>query len=99
MQRVLFAAFFSTALLLGGLSASAQTHHYVKNHPEERAMQRPDAPSAHHVWVGSEWNWSNGKYVEKPGHWTLPPHGHKEWSEGHWAKGDKGEYWVPGRWH
>lgn len=99
MQRVLFAALFSTALLLGGATANAQTHHYVQKHPEERTMSRPDAPSSKHVWVGSEWTWGNGKYEEKPGHWALPPHGHKHWSDGHWAKGDRGEYWVQGHWH
>lgn len=99
MQRVLFAALISTALLLGGVEANAQTHHYVKSHPQERVMNRPDAPSSHHVWVNSEWKWHDGKYEETAGHWALPPSGHKEWAAGHWAKNDRGEYWVSGHWH
>ena len=110
MKRLVIAAIFSGGILCFGLRANAQEdrhrqqyvqeqHHYVKNHPEERNMKRPDAPSSRHVWVGSEWSWSNGRYHEKPGHWALPPSGHKEWKDGHWEKGDRGDYWVKGGWH
>jgi hypothetical protein len=110
MQRLLFAAIFSGGLLFAGVRANAQEHHessnyvqeqhhYVKHHPEERSMKRPEAPSSGHVWVGTEWTWSNGHYAEKHGHWALPPHGNKEWKDGHWAKGDRGDYWVKGSWH
>jgi hypothetical protein len=98
MKKVLFAALFGTAILFGGLEAKAQ-HHYVKVHPEARVMEHPAAPSAHHVWVGSEWRWNDGKYVESEGHWAVPPHGHKAWVEGHWSKTSRGEYWVAGHWN
>ena len=97
MKRVLFAVLFSTALLSGGLQAKAQ-HHYVKAHPEATVVERPAAPSGNHVWIGSEWKWSGGKYVESSGHWALPPHGHRTWVQGRWEKTSRGEYWVAGHW-
>jgi hypothetical protein len=97
MQKLFISLFLGAALLLGGLKVEAQ-HNYVKVHPTERVVERGKAPSANHVWVGSEWNWSGGQYVEAPGHWDLPPHGHHAWVAGHWAKASRGSYWVAGHW-
>ena len=91
-------ALLSGGMLLGGSRVQAQDHVYVKVHPTAHSTRRPPAPSHNHVWVGSEWSSNNGKYVESPGHWEMPPQGHKHWIAGHWAKTSRGSYWVAGHW-
>jgi hypothetical protein len=95
MRKLIFMAVLSIWMAAG---AYAQDHHYVKTHPAATVSKRPPRPSAGHVWVGSEWNWSNGAYAEAPGHWELPPSGHKIWVAGRWSRTSKGSYWVPGHW-
>jgi WXXGXW repeat (2 copies) len=90
-------ALLSAGMLLGVSRAEAQ-HNYVKVHPTSRVVKRPPAPSPRHVWVGSEWAWSSGAYVETPGHWDLPPDGRRTWVAGHWTREARGSYWVAGHW-
>ncbi len=97
MQKLFIATVFAAGLTLGGLNAEAQ-HNYVKDHPVAHSVKRPPAPSKSHVWVGSEFSYNGGKYAEVPGHWEVPPHGHRAWVAGHWAKESRGSYWVPGHW-
>ena len=97
MQRFMVSALVSAALSLTALGVSAQ-HNYVKDRPHEHAMNRPNRPDAHHVWVGTEWRWNNGRYEESQGHWDVAPHGRRTWVAGHWAKERRGSYWVPGHW-
>jgi WXXGXW repeat (2 copies) len=97
MRKLLLMALFSGGMILAANSVEAQ-HYYVSVHPEARVITRPIAPSPRHVWVASEWTWRNGAYVEVPGYWALPPHGHRVWVEGHWAKESRGSYWIPGHW-
>ncbi len=85
-------------LVMGASTANAQ-HHYVTTRPAAHEEVRGTAPSSHHVWVGGEYKWSGGTYVQSKGHWAVPPHGHHKWVDGHWASGGhKGEYWVAGHW-
>ena len=92
------------ALLVAGLSFAAtnvnaqEDHHYVSKHPYATVGKRPARPSPHHVWVGSEWEWRDNKYVETPGHWDTPPAGHKTWVAGRWSTTKRGQYWVKGHW-
>jgi len=98
MQKVILAVLLSAGTLLLGVSEASAQHVYVKVKPHATVVTRPTRPSANHVWVGAEWTESNGKYVEAPAHWDLPPAGHKVWKAGHWAHEDRGSYWVPGHW-
>lgn len=51
------------------------------------------------VWVGPEWRWRHGRYVEVPGYWAHPHHRGAVWVPGHWeAYGRRGDRWVPGHW-
>jgi hypothetical protein len=91
---------FAAIVLIAGfttIAASAQ-HFYVKVRPTARVVVRPAAPSPKHVWVGSEWSWSNGHYVEVPGHWIVPPHGMRTWVPGHWNNTRSGSEWIGGHW-
>src|SRR6201986_4964168 len=97
MRKLVFMFLLGGCMLLGVSRVEAQ-HNYVKVHPTAHEGKRPPAPSKNHVWVGSEWGWSGGKYVETPGHWEVPPHGHHHWVAGRWAKESRGSYWVPGHW-
>ncbi|HEY4109773.1 hypothetical protein [Puia sp.] len=97
MQKFLVVAAIGATLSLTALSASAQ-HNYVKERPHENVAKRPNRPDAHHVWVGTEWHFNNGRYEQVQGHWDAPPHGRHNWVAGHWTKERRGSYWVPGHW-
>ena len=98
MKKVLFAAFLSAGMLLLGSGKASAQHVYVKVAPHETVVKRPSRPSAKHVWVAAEWHETDGKYVEAPAHWDLPPAGHRTWTPGHWAHEARGNYWIPGHW-
>src|ERR1700744_114199 len=98
MTKVLSMFLLCAGLALAANSAEAQ-HFYVKVRPAAPVVVRPAAPSPHHVWIGSEWTWRDGHYVEAPGHWELPPHGRHSWVAGHWVtEHGHGDYWVAGHW-
>jgi hypothetical protein len=71
-------------------------HEYERN---ERF--HPRRPSARHVWVNEEWVANGGRYVYRPGYWSLPPRDRAHWVPGHWQKRDHGPgfRWVPGHWN
>jgi len=98
MRKLILMTLLSAGMLLAVNGVNAQDHNYVKVHPAAHVVKRSDRPSPNHVWVGTEWNWNNGAYVEVPGHWDLPPHGHKLWIAGRWSRNSRGSYWVPGHW-
>lgn len=98
MQKVFFTVLFSAGLLLFGATTASAQHVYVKVTPRATVVHKPKAPSPHHVWVGAEWSERNGRYVESPAHWELPPAGHRAWVAGHWAHQSRGNYWVAGHW-
>jgi hypothetical protein len=97
MKHLLVAALSGAVLLLTALSASAQ-HDYVRTRPTPHVIDRPARPDEHHIWIATEWHFNNGRYEEVPGHWDMPPHGHRAWVSGHWVKERRGSYWVPGHW-
>jgi hypothetical protein len=99
MRKLIFMLLLGAGLSLATTGANAQeNHHYVSHHPAATVGHRPARPSPNHIWVGSEWEWRDDKYVEVPGHWDRPPSGHKTWKAGRWSSTKKGAYWVPGRW-
>ena len=56
------------------------------------------APFAGALWVGPEWTWREGRYVEVPGYWERPYRHHHAWVGGHWRYERRGYSWVPGHW-
>ena len=55
------------------------------------------APYRGAVWVGPEWQYRRGRYVEVPGYWANPGR-HHGWAYGHWKHSRRGYKWVPGNW-
>ena|ERR1700722_3278997 len=98
MQKVILAVLLSAGILLLGATEASAQHVYVKERPHATVVTKPTRPSAKHVWVGAEWTERDGKYVEAPAHWDLPPAGHSRWVAGHWAHEARGSYWIPGHW-
>lgn len=98
MPKVFFAVLFSAGMLLLGTERADAQHVYVKVVPHETVVRRPAPPSPKHVWIGAEWRDRGGRYEEVPGHWEMPPHGHKAWVPGHWVREPRGSYWVAGHW-
>ena len=56
------------------------------------------APFAGGIWIGPEWRWRGGRYVEVPGYWARPRHRGAGWVSGHWKYSRRGYRWVPGHW-
>jgi hypothetical protein len=54
--------------------------------------ERPEQPSADHVWVSGYWWWNNRAYMWVPGYWALPPHSNYVHVSGYWTY--KGNQWV-----
>ena len=79
---------------------SSCTAGVVVTHPE----YRPDvvvgvAPGPDYVWVGREYTWQNGAYVEVPGYWARRAYAGAVWTPGHWHRTGGGSYrWAPGHW-
>ena len=55
------------------------------------------APYSGAIWIGPEWRWRGGRYVEVPGYWGRPGR-HHAWIPGHWRYTRRGYRWVPGHW-
>ena len=55
------------------------------------------APYAGAVWVGPEWAWRGGRYVEVQGYWAHARR-HHAWIPGHWRYTYHGYRWIPGHW-
>lgn len=55
------------------------------------------APFSGAVWIGPEWVWRGGRYVQVPGYWTNPGR-HRGWAYGHWKHGRRGYRWQEGHW-
>ena len=56
----------------------------------------PPFPGA--IWIGPEWAWRNGRYVEVPGYWGRPRRHAHNWNQGHWVETRHGYRWESGRW-
>ena len=97
MNKLLSMFLLCAGMALATSQAEAQ-HFYVSVRPTATVVVRGNRPSPRHVWVGAEWTWSGGRYVEVPAHWDLPPRGRHAWVAGHWTHTRRGDYWVAGHW-
>jgi hypothetical protein len=99
MKKHFLALSLAVAMLVGfNLNASAQRN-YVNERPVVHATVKTAKPSSDHKWVADEYAYRGGKYEQVPGHWEVPPAGHKKWIAGHWEKEEgHGHFWVPGTW-
>jgi len=67
--------------------------------PAPRVETVPPPPSSvmtwqagHWAWNGANWDWVDGRYVQRPQPTAV-------WEPGHWAQDPNGSYtWVDGRW-
>jgi len=96
MKKIVFVVVALLALSL--LKADAQ---YVRRRPGfsvNVSVGAPGpAPYAGAIWIGPEWAWRGGQYVEVPGYWARPGR-HRGWVVGHWRSARRGYRWVPGHW-
>ena len=97
MKKVIFALALMFAFTIN--KANAQ---YVKVRPEftigVNVGPRGVAPHHGDIWVGPEWEWRNGRYVEMPGHWAAPRRYGAIWIPGHWKYTRRGYRWIAGHW-
>jgi len=96
MKKIVFVV---VALL--GLSLLKADAQYVRRRPGfsvNVSVGAPGpAPYAGAIWIGPEWAWRGGQYVEVPGYWARPGR-HRGWVVGHWRSARRGYRWVPGHW-
>ena len=59
---------------------------YVEEAPPQSLEQGPVgiAPTVEHIWIPGCWNWTQNRYVWRPGYWSG---GYSEW------------VWIPARYH
>ena len=97
MKRILIVLFVFLGLSV--LRADAQ---YVAVRPGFSVGISVDVPGPRPfpgaIWVGPEWSWRAGRYVEVPGYWERPFRHHQAWVAGHWRYERRGYAWVPGHW-
>jgi len=97
MKKKLIKLFFA-GVFFTSLSASAQI--YVNVRPIAPTVVVTARPSVEHVWIGDEWNESNGAYVYGGGYWATPPHPGYRYREGRWNHHEtRGDHWEHGAWH
>jgi len=88
-------------IALVGLSFMKADAQYVRTRPGfsvNVSVGAPGpAPYAGAIWIGPEWAWRGGRYVEVPGYWARPGR-HRGWVAGHWRYARRGYRWVPGHW-
>jgi hypothetical protein len=93
MKKILIAL-----TIVAGLFCMKADAQYVRERPSVRvgiSVGRP--PYAGAIWVGPEYEWRGGNYVEVPGYWARPER-HGAWIPGHWKYGRRGYRWIPGHW-
>jgi|ERR1041385_232952 hypothetical protein len=59
---------------------------------------RPYRPGPEYFWIEGYHRWTGAEYEWVPGHWEQRPRPHAKWNRGRWYHGDRGWYWVDGRW-
>ena len=69
---------------------------YAPPRPPHEA--RPRAPGRTYIWIEGYYRWTSTEYVWVPGHWEQKPHPRAHWHRGRWYRGNRGWYWVDGRW-
>ena len=57
----------------------------------------PAVPFAGAVWISGYWNWSNGRHVWMPGHYSRPVPGYR-FEPHRWEQRHDGWYLGGGRW-
>ena len=98
MKKMIFLCILASALYLP--KADAQ---YVRRKPGFSIGISIGAPAQRPyddaIWVGPEWTWRNGRYVEVPGHWVRARRQGDAWRNGEWRyTRNRGYRWVPGHW-
>jgi hypothetical protein len=85
--------------LLAGLSYYKADAQWVRRRPAFGVgVSVGPAPYPGAIWVGPEWEWRGGRYVEVPGYWARPKGPRAYWVPGHWKATRRGERWIPGHW-
>src|SRR5689334_20980970 len=98
MKKILIVSVI--ALGLSVMKADAQ---YVRSKPGFSIGisigPRDPRPYPDAVWVGPEWVWRNGYYVEVPGHWVRMQRRNTVWVQGDWNYNKRrGYHWRKGHW-
>ena len=98
MKKIVF-----VIVMLLGLSLLKADAQYVRRKPGfsvNISLNAPGpAPYRDAIWVGPEWGWRGGRYVEVPGHWVRAPRRGSVWVSGGWAYSNhRGYRWRGGHW-
>ena len=56
------------------------------------------SPGPEYYWCAGEWMWTGASWAWVPGRYVIRPHRGAVWISGHWERGPRGWYRVPGAW-
>jgi hypothetical protein len=97
MKKIIF-----VFVLLLGFSILKADAQYVRRRPGFSVNISVGAPGPppyrEAIWVGPEWTWRGGRYVEVPGYWSKPRRQGSVWMSGGWRHEQRGYRWHRGYW-
>lgn len=77
--------------------AMAQSHPPIPPPRADRVPHRP-GPPARWVLEPGHWQWNGVRYHWVRPHWIARRPYHRHYRPGHWVRGPRGSFWVPGDW-
>jgi hypothetical protein len=92
----------STLVLMSSIWAAGcagPSRVYVRTGPPAPIVTaRIVSPGPEFVWIEGYHRWDGARYVWVTGRWERPPRLYAVWESGHWAKTNRGWYFIEGRW-
>lgn len=97
MKKFVFAFF-----IVLGVSVMTANAQYVRTKPSFSigisVGSHGQPPFSGAIWVGPEWQYRSGRYVEVPGYWSRPRRSYNSYSEGQWEERNGKYRWHKGTW-
>ena len=111
MKLRLFPGTFLSAVLLGGMAATAlpqipvpvpfpglEIQFTPSRPPAPRYERRPERPGHEYTWGGGQWYWDGGRWTWSTGRWERPEVPDVYWITPRYIRTRRGYIYEPGHW-